>query len=68
VPEKNIRLVVARDGNIELERRYKVLTADLNYSPEVARLIIRDDEMWQAVGEYRYGPEYAGARIRRAPK
>jgi hypothetical protein len=50
----DIRPVVAPDASIELERRrYKTLTADLNYSPELARLISRDKDMWRAVIEFR---------------
>jgi hypothetical protein len=54
--KKNTRPAVARGDNSEMERRYKALISDLNYSPELARWILQDEKMWRAVIQHRYGP------------
>jgi hypothetical protein len=51
-PPKDIRPVVTPD---KMARRYKTLTANWNYSPEVARQICRDEKMWRAVEGHRHG-------------
>ena len=46
-------------------RRFKTLTAAWNYSPEVARLVSRDEKMWRAFSEYHEGPTKHRAEGRR---